>query len=132
MDFYKIKSYQVLFIIQIFLGHEPYDNIKLLPFNIEPNLFNREKQLSPILSKLRKDRNLEPIVVIEIGCFRGRSTIFFGNQVKPHGMVFAVDHWLGSPKWSKNEWQKGWRAHCYWINKPSTEGLRVPMCPDSE
>lgn len=42
--------------------------------------------------------------IIEIGCWRGRSTRVLGDHVKPGGVVYAVDHWAGeSPEMSELE-----------------------------
>ena len=67
-----------------------YDAIDQLPFDAT-GYFATEGQLDKIF-------NEQPIkTVIELGCWAGRSTRFFGFRVEEGGKVYAVDHWLGTP-----------------------------------
>lgn len=95
------------------LGREPYDSVKLMPLNLEPNLFGNERQLTKMFEEIA-DKNAGPLTVIEIGCFRGRSTVFLGKKLAMQGgIVYAVDHWFGTPGWEKDDLKIPWIVDMY-------------------
>lgn len=68
----------------------PYDTVKLLPFN--PQGWYRN---GPSMEWLIKRGNVK--VVIEVGSWLGLSTRHIAKTIPEGGVVYAVDHWLGSP-----------------------------------
>lgn len=68
----------------------PYDSVDLLPFN--PQGWYRNATTMEML--LRKSRAK---VVVEVGSWLGSSTRHIAATLPPDGIVYAVDHWLGSP-----------------------------------
>lgn len=68
----------------------PYDSVDLLPFNPQGWYIN-----GPSLRRLLKDGNVK--TVIEVGSWLGLSTRDIAKTLPDDGVVYAVDHWLGSP-----------------------------------
>lgn len=56
--------------------------------------FSLESQIA--VARLAKGTRDVPGVVVEVGCWEGRSTVALANQVHPD-VVYAVDTWHGSP-----------------------------------
>ena len=67
----------------------PYNSAELLPFN--PHGWYSNAGSMEKLFALKK-----PFVVIEVGCWLGASTRHMASMLPPGGVVYAVDHWLGS------------------------------------
>ncbi len=75
---------------------EPYNSVELLPF--EPHGWYRWASIIEDWFKI-----LKPKVVIEVGCWFGKSTRHMASLLEPGGVVYAVDHWLGSPEHQPGE-----------------------------
>lgn len=67
----------------------PYDTVDVLPFN--PQGWYRN---GPTMEWLIRSHNVK--VVIEVGSWLGSSTRHIAKTLPPDGVVFAVDHWMGS------------------------------------
>jgi hypothetical protein len=67
----------------------PYNEVDLVPFNDHGFYSNAGR-----MENMFKLHN--PKVVIEVGCWIGESTRHFASLLPPGGVVYAVDHWLGS------------------------------------
>lgn len=68
----------------------PYDSVDLLPFN--PQGWYRN---GPSMEWLIRRGNVK--VVIEVGSWLGLSTRHIAKTLPEDGVVYAIDHWLGSP-----------------------------------
>lgn len=68
-----------------------YDAVDPLPFD-SAGYFAAEATLDKIL------RENEIKTVIEIGSWAGKSTRFLANRVGEEGVVYAIDHWMGTPE----------------------------------
>jgi hypothetical protein len=68
----------------------PYDSIDVLPFKPQGWYLNAAP-----MERLIKQTN--PKIVVEVGCWLGLSTRHIANTICEDGIVYAVDHWLGSP-----------------------------------
>jgi len=69
---------------------EPYNSLKtLLPFNDHGWYTNR-----PQMDKLLRLTGSE--IVIELGVWMGRSARHIASALPEEGILYAVDHWLGS------------------------------------
>lgn len=68
----------------------PYDDVDLLPFN--PQGWYRN---GPSMEWLVRRTNVK--VVIEVGSWLGLSTRHIASILPEDGVVYAVDHWMGSP-----------------------------------
>lgn len=70
----------------------PYNELtQLLPFD-NGSFFKKECVVS--LGSILRERRIE--TVVELGCWKGISTIFMAIFLPLHGKVYAVDHWKGS------------------------------------
>jgi beta-1,4-mannosyl-glycoprotein beta-1,4-N-acetylglucosaminyltransferase len=78
---------------------EPYNNIDLLPF--DPHGWYRHAE---ILEEFFKKYN--PKVVVEVGCWFGLSTRHIASLLQKGGILYAIDHWLGSAE--QQPGQPGW------------------------
>ncbi len=80
---------------------EPYNRLTaLLPFNEHGWYTNR-----PQMDKLLRLTGSE--IVIELGVWMGRSTRHIASVLPDNGIVYAVDHWLGSKENHRNEDERG-------------------------
>lgn len=68
---------------------EPYKSVNLLPF--DPLGWYGHADVMERLFKVYK-----PKVVIEVGCWFGLSTRHMASLLPEGGVLYAVDHWLGS------------------------------------
>lgn len=68
----------------------PYDTVELLPYN--PQGWYRN---GPSMEWLIRRGNVK--VVIEVGSWLGLSTRHIARTIPEDGVVYAVDHWMGSP-----------------------------------
>ena len=68
----------------------PYNTVDLMPFNPQGGYSNAIP-----LRKLIKERNVK--TVIEVGSWLGLSTRDIAKTIPDDGIVYAIDHWLGSP-----------------------------------
>jgi hypothetical protein len=68
---------------------EPYKSVQLLDFNGHGFFGNAEPMKNLILENHVK-------VAIEVGCWLGSMTRYIANLIPENGLVYAVDHWLGS------------------------------------
>lgn len=68
----------------------PYNEIEIMPFNPQGWYKN-----GPSLEWLIRRGNVK--TVIEIGCWLGLSTRHIAKTLPEDGIVYAVDHWMGSP-----------------------------------
>jgi hypothetical protein len=68
---------------------QPYNLDQILPFDPAGWYRNGEQ-----LEKLYQI--FQPKIVVEVGCWLGASTRHLATLLPPNGVVYAVDHWLGS------------------------------------
>ena len=66
-----------------------YDNVQLLPFDPQ-GWYSNEKKIAELFAKYH------PKIVIEVGCWAGASTRHMASLLPSEGIVYAVNHWLGS------------------------------------
>ncbi|MGK5594615.1 MAG: class I SAM-dependent methyltransferase [Parachlamydiaceae bacterium] len=69
---------------------EPYRSINVLPFDGQGFFTNQEP-----LKNLIEQRAVKS--VIEVGSWLGYSTRFIASEIAEDGVVYAIDHWRGSP-----------------------------------
>lgn len=69
---------------------EPYRSINVLPFDGQGFFTNQEPLKNLIHQKSVKS-------AIEVGSWLGYSTRFIASEMGEDGVVYAIDHWLGSP-----------------------------------
>jgi Methyltransferase domain len=67
----------------------PYSEVELIAPDYHGWFYNA-RQLQKIFS------DEEPQVVLEVGSWLGKSTMWMAERVSSEGKVYAVDHWLGS------------------------------------
>lgn len=86
-----------LILLNIFISEDsyatlppPYDTVDLLPYNPQGWYFG-EKTMEWLI----KSNNVK--VVVEVGSWFGLSTCHIARTIPEGGVVYAVDHWLGSP-----------------------------------
>ncbi|MCC7060900.1 MAG: class I SAM-dependent methyltransferase [Burkholderiaceae bacterium] len=81
-------------------GGSPYDGV--VPIQIRPDL-QGWNGTHPALSRLVRD--LKPAIILDVGVWKGQSTITLAvaqKEVCEDGMVVAIDTFLGSPEhWSR-------------------------------
>lgn len=77
--------------IQVFAALPyPYDTLKeILPYNGSGMYINAAP-----MERILKERGVK--IVIELGSWLGKSTRHIASVLPEDGVVFAVDHWLGS------------------------------------
>lgn len=76
----------------------PYDTVKtLLPFN-EFGWYSNDWQLKQLIEERRVK------TIIEVGSFLGLSTRALASYLPTGGVVYAIDHWLGSIEHQPNGW----------------------------
>jgi hypothetical protein len=68
----------------------PYDSVDLLPFNPQGWYIN-----GPSMEWLIRRGHVK--VVVEVGSWLGLSTRHLAKTIPEDGVVYAVDHWMGSP-----------------------------------
>jgi predicted O-methyltransferase YrrM len=68
----------------------PYDTVDLLPFNPQGWYANAAP-----MEKLIQEK--QPKIVVEVGSWLGLSTRHIAKTIADDGVVYAIDHWLGSP-----------------------------------
>lgn len=69
---------------------EPYSKLEtVLPFNPQGWYSNQRR-----IEEIFKQNHI--LTVVEVGSWLGASTRHIAKQLPPGGVVFAVDHWLGS------------------------------------
>ncbi|HEX2578927.1 MAG TPA: class I SAM-dependent methyltransferase [Rhabdochlamydiaceae bacterium] len=68
----------------------PYDSIEVLPFNPQGWYIN-----GPSMEWLIRRGNVK--IIIEVGSWLGLSTRHLAKTIPEDGIVYAVDHWKGSP-----------------------------------
>lgn len=68
---------------------EPYNKVDLLPFDPH-GWYAHATTMEEIFEKVH------PKVVIEVGCWLGKSTRHMASLLPEGGRVYAVDHWEGS------------------------------------
>lgn len=68
----------------------PYDSIDVLPFNPQGWYIN-----GPSMEWLIRRGNVK--IIIEVGSWLGLSTRHLAKTIPEDGIVYAVDHWKGSP-----------------------------------
>ena len=68
----------------------PYNAINPLPFNAQGWYIN-----GPSMEWLLKETKAK--VVIEVGSWLGSSTRHIASTIPEDGVVYAIDHWLGTP-----------------------------------
>lgn len=73
----------------------PYDSVDLLPFNPQGWYSNAAS-----MERLIREWNVK--IVIEVGSWLGLSTRHIAKTLPEDGLVYAVDHWLGSPNEENN------------------------------
>lgn len=79
-----------LFLASPLFGNGIYDAVEMVHFDAAGQ-FAAAGYLDQIF------RKNSITTVIEIGSWAGRSTRFFGNWVGEAGVVYAIDHWKGTP-----------------------------------
>lgn len=75
---------------------EPYQSIKLIPYN--PGGWYRHAEK---FKKIFKKNKI--YTVVEVGSFLGKSTRHLASLLPPKGKIYAVDHWLGSEEQLKRD-----------------------------
>ena len=83
----------ILCVLPLFLFSglpSPYDTVDPLPFNPQGWYIN-----GPSMEWLLRRANAK--VVIEVGSWLGLSTRHIAKTIPEGGVVYAVDHWMGSP-----------------------------------
>lgn len=70
----------------------PYDEVDLLPFNPHGWFSQGNAQGLKYLIETRHVK-----VVLEIGSWLGTSTRYIAQRLPTDGVIYAIDHWLGSP-----------------------------------
>jgi len=86
-------SFLLCLIVPLFLNASlppPYDTVEVLPFNPQGWYSN-----GPSMEYVLKSTNAK--VVIEVGSWLGLSTRHIARTIPEDGVVYAVDHWLGTP-----------------------------------
>jgi hypothetical protein len=68
----------------------PYDSVDLMPYNPQ-GWYSNGPSMEWLLKRTRAK------VVIEVGSWLGLSTRHIAKTIPKDGVVYAVDHWLGSP-----------------------------------
>ena len=68
----------------------PYDSIEVLPYNPQGWYIN-----GPSMEWLIRRGNVK--IIIEVGSWLGLSTRHLAKTIPEDGIVYAVDHWKGSP-----------------------------------
>ena len=71
----------------------PYDSVDLLPFNSHGWMLDSNRVG---LEKLIHTRRVK--IVVEVGSWLGTSTRHIASNLPEGGVVYAIDHWLGSPE----------------------------------
>jgi len=89
---------------------EPYDSIKLIPFN-SIHYFQHHVPLKKIILDKKKEKN--DIIIVELGSFLGGSTRFMANLLDNTSKLYAIDHWLGNINWEKKEETKDIYSHMF-------------------
>jgi predicted O-methyltransferase YrrM len=75
---------------------EPYNRLEtLMPFN-DHGWYGNKSQIEKILKLTGAE------VVIELGVWMGSSTRHIASVIPDNGIVYAVDHWLGSEEHHQN------------------------------
>lgn len=74
----------------------PYDKAELLPFRPEGFYANATAMEQIFAEKT-------PKVIVEVGCWLGVSTMHMGSMLPVGGVIYAVDHWLGSIEHQPNQ-----------------------------
>jgi len=71
---------------------EPYDTVEILPYKPWDSwFFPANKTMLFFFIK-----QFQPKTVVEIGSWLGASTMFMATYMPKGGLIYAVDHWLGS------------------------------------
>lgn len=70
-------------------SHPAYEKAELLGYDLHGWFRNK-----PALDEIFRSKSISS--VIEIGAWLGRSAAYFGHQVEPGGVVYAIDTWKGS------------------------------------
>jgi predicted O-methyltransferase YrrM len=70
---------------------EPYNSIKTLPLDLH-GWFNasNQKMLAEFIKKI------QPKIVIEVGSWLGKSSIYMAQLLNPSATLYAIDHWHGN------------------------------------
>ncbi len=68
----------------------PYDTVEVLPYNPQGWYIN-----GPSMEWLIRRSNVK--IVIEVGSWMGLSTRHLAKTIPHDGVVYAVDHWMGTP-----------------------------------
>lgn len=74
----------------------PYDTVELLPYNPQGWYSNGKA-----IKELFAEKN--PMVVVEVGCWMGVSTMDMASLLPSDGIIYAVDHWKGSEEHQPGE-----------------------------
>lgn len=74
----------------------PYDGIEVLPFDPH-GWYSNGGSIETLFTKH------QPKVVIEVGCWLGASTRHMASLLREGGIIYAVDHWLGSVEHQSSE-----------------------------
>lgn len=105
-EFMQIFFYFSLFFLSLTgliadnFSSNPYEGVELLPYNSQ-GWYGNATAIEELFTKY------QPEVVIEVGCWIGSSTIHMGSLLPEKGIIYAVDHWLGSEEHQPGEayWQ---------------------------
>lgn len=93
----------ILFLLFMHVGYgslpEPYNSIRVRPFDPDGWYYNAVQ-----MEKIIRENNVK--IVVEVGCWLGKSTRHIASLLPEGGKVYAVDHWLGSP--IQQEGQRFW------------------------
>lgn len=99
----KTTNVREKFIRKIWRGIEPFSSQNIA--NLKPDLQGWHSDHRYLSESIGKN---EPFIIVEVGVWKGMSSIFMANMLKKlniNGIVISVDTWLGSwDHWENDEW----------------------------
>jgi len=105
----------------------PYDTVDILPFNPQGWYEN-----GPSMEWLLKKTQAK--IIIEVGSWLGLSTRHIAKTIPNDGVVYAVDHWQGSPNEDNSPFDIG-NLYRQFLSNVVHENLTdkiIPVCMTSE
>ena len=94
VELFPLNPIRQIIFDRLWNGYDPYRDLPLNLFEYDLQGWNSQHPyLGDAIAALR------PVVIVEIGVWKGGSTVFMANELKKHALssvVIAVDTWLGS------------------------------------